>query len=110
VQGLNVQVGVDRLEQLLRVMLEQILHFVVGRRHLPVVFVSINWQPGSGLYFATNGSATGFFRLVAEKAAALETAYGGQDGEGEKEERGDGGDHRHRGHIIVRQAPSWNSE
>ncbi len=111
-QGLNVQVGIDRLEQLLRVVLEQILHFVVGRRHLPVVFVSINRQPGGGMHFATGGSGSGFFRLVAEKlaAAALETAYGGEDGEGEKEERGDGGDHRHRGHIVIRQAPSWNCE
>jgi hypothetical protein len=112
VQGLNVQVGVDRLEQLLRVVLEQILHFVVGRRHLPVVFVAINWQPGSGMYFATIGSGSGFFRFVAEKpaAAVLETTNGGEDGKGEKEEGGDGGDHRHRGHIIIREASSWNCE
>jgi hypothetical protein len=111
VQGLNVQVGADRLEQLLRVMLEQILHFVVGR-HLPVVFVAINRQPGSGMYFATGGSGSGFFRCIAEKpaAAVLETTDGGEDGEGEKEEGGDGGDHRHRGNIIIREAPSWNSE
>jgi hypothetical protein len=112
VQGLNVQVGADRLEQLLRVVLEKILHFVVGRRHLPVVFVAINRQPGSGMHFAIGGSGSGFFRLVAEKAAAamLETADGGEDGEGEKEEGGDGGDHRHRGNIFIRQAPSWNCE
>ena len=40
----------------------------------------------------------------------METTDCGEDGEGEKEEGGDGGDHRHRGNIVIRQAPSWNSE
>ena len=108
VQGLYVEVRIDAcalLQQLLRVVLQQVLHLVGG--NLNVVFATDIW-----CHFVV-----GFLRLGvvvgAEKtssAAALETANGGQDGESEQEKSGDGDHNRHRCQLFLSHAQSCEKQ